>query len=58
MRAYVMTTGALFGLLTLAHVWRIIDESPRLATEPWYIAVTVIAATLCVWAGWLLRRSS
>ena len=58
MRAYVMTTGALFGLLTLAHVWRIIEESPQLATEPWYIAVTVIAATLCVWAGWLLRRSS
>jgi len=53
-----MTTGALFGLLTLAHVWRIIEESPELATEPWYIAITVIAATLCVWAGWLLRRSS
>jgi hypothetical protein len=58
MKAYVMTTGALFGLLTLAHVWRMIEESHQLATEPSYIAITVIAAALCVWAAWLLRRPS
>ena len=31
MRAYVMTTGVLFGLITLAHVWRVIEEGRGLA---------------------------
>jgi hypothetical protein len=61
MKVYVMTTGAIFGLLTLAHLWRIIEESPRLATDPWYVLITVAAAALCLWAWrllWLSRRSS
>ncbi|HEY8131686.1 MAG TPA: hypothetical protein VII12_07315 [Thermoanaerobaculia bacterium] len=57
MKAYVMTTGALFGLLTLAHIWRAIEER-HLATNPWYILITVAAAALCVWAGLLLRRAA
>ena len=32
MKAYVMTTGAAFGLLTLVHIWRVIEEGPHLAT--------------------------
>ncbi len=56
MRAYVMTTGVVFGLLTLAHVWRAIEEGPHLATEPWYVLITVAAATLSLWAWRLLRR--
>ena len=56
MKAYVMTTGALFGLLTLAHIWRIIEESPGLATNPWYILISVISAALSLWAWLLLRR--
>ena len=53
-----MTTGALFGLLTLAHVWRMIEESPQLAKDPFYILITVVAAVLSVWAWRLLRRST
>jgi len=34
MKAYVMITGAVFGLLVLAHVWRVIEEGAHLATEP------------------------
>ena len=30
MKAYIMTTGAVFGLITLAHLLRIIAEGPRL----------------------------
>jgi uncharacterized membrane protein YqjE len=56
MKAYVITTGALFGLLTLVHIWRAIDEAPRLATDPWYILITAIAAALCLWAFRLLWR--
>ena len=55
MKAYVWTTGVLFGVLTLAHILRMIMEDPHLATDPWYILITVIAAALCLWAGLLLR---
>lgn len=57
MKAYVMTTGAVFGLLFLAHIWRVIEEGPHLATEPWYVLITVAAAVLCLWALRLLWRS-
>jgi protein-S-isoprenylcysteine O-methyltransferase Ste14 len=58
MRAYVMTTGALFGLLTLAHLLRIIQEGRHLATDPLYLLITVAAAALCLWAWRLLRHSA
>ena len=57
MKAYLMTTGAIFGLITLAHLWRIIAEWPHLATEPWYVLFTVTAAVLSFWAWRLLRES-
>jgi hypothetical protein len=56
MKAYVMTTGAVFGLLTLAHIWRVIKEAPHLGDEPWYILITLAAAALCLWALRLLWR--
>jgi hypothetical protein len=58
MKAYVMTTGAVFGLITLAHVLRIIAEGPHLVTDPWYVLLTVAAATLCLWAWRLLRLTT
>jgi hypothetical protein len=56
MKAYLWTTGVLFGLVTVAHVWRIAAERPQLAKEPWYIGITILAAALCLWAFRLLRR--
>jgi hypothetical protein len=35
MEAYIMTTGVVFGLLTFAHIWRVIAEKPHLAAKPW-----------------------
>ena len=58
MRAYVMTTGVLFGLLTGVHVWRVLEEDPRLATDPGYVLITLAAAALCLWACLLLRSFS
>lgn len=55
MRNYVITTGALFALITVAHLLRIIDEWPRFATDPWYILLTAAAAGLSLWAWRLLR---
>jgi hypothetical protein len=57
MRTYVMTTGTVFGLLTAAHVWRGIAEGPHLATDPFFVLITVAAAALCFWAWRLLRLS-
>ena len=56
MRAYVRTTGVLFGLLAAVHVWRIFAESSSLATDPWILLSTVVAAALCLWSWRLLRR--
>jgi hypothetical protein len=56
MKAYVTTTGAVFGLLTLVHIWRAIEEGPHLAAQPWYILITGAAAALCIWALCLLWR--
>lgn len=58
MKAYVTTTGVVFGLLTVAHIWRAIEEGPHLATDPWYVLITVAAAALCLWAWRVLWRSS
>jgi len=56
MKAYVMTTGAIFGLLVVAHIWRVIAERPGLAKDPAYILITVAAAVLCLWAWRVLRH--
>jgi hypothetical protein len=54
-KSYVITTGALFGLLTVAHVWRMIAERRELATDPWYVLITIAVAALSVWAWRVLR---
>jgi hypothetical protein len=56
MRTYVITTGVLFGVLTLAHLMRIVTESRALAGDPWYVLITLLTAVLCVWA-WRVFRS-
>lgn len=50
-----MTTGVLFGLIAVAHVWRVFEEGPSLGTDPWYVLLTLVAAGLCLWAWRLLR---
>jgi dolichyl-phosphate-mannose--protein O-mannosyl transferase len=56
MKTYVITTGALFGVVIVAHVWRVIVEGPRLLTDPFYILVTAIAVALFLWACRLTFR--
>jgi tetrahydromethanopterin S-methyltransferase subunit E len=58
MKAYVVTTGVVFGLLVVAHIWRVIVENPALAKDPAYIVITIAAAALCLWAWRLLRPGS
>jgi len=56
MRAYLITTGTVFGLITLAHIWRVLAEGPHLATDPVFALLTVIAAGLSFWAWRLVSR--
>ena len=57
MRAYVMTTGALFGLLTLVHLWRMLGPERGLATESWYVVITFMAAGMSFWAWRVLKQA-
>jgi len=60
MKAYLVTTGTLFGLMAVMHLLRSIAEWRVLATDPWYFlgmaALGLVAAGLSVWAWRLLRR--
>jgi len=58
MKAYVMTTGVIFGLLTLAHLVRMIVEGRHVATDPFFVLLTFASASLCFWAWRLVRHST
>ena len=57
MKAYLITTGTVFGLITAAHIWRMFAEGSHLATDPVFLLLTLLAAGLSFWAWSLLRRS-
>ena len=56
MKAYIITTGVIFGLITIAHLLRFVTEGSRLATEPLFILLTLLSAALCIWAWQVLQR--
>lgn len=58
MKAYVVTTGVVFGLLAVAHAWRAIGEGGQVGRDPWFLVITAAAAGLSLWAFTVLRRSS
>ena len=58
MKAYLLTTGIAFGLIVIAHVWRVIAESASLASDPGFIVLTLVAAGMCGWAFYLVRSST
>jgi len=57
-KAYLVTTGTIFGLLAVAHLVRTIAEWHRLSAEPGFIlegpGIGIIAAVLSLWA-WRLH---
>jgi hypothetical protein len=57
MKVYVTITGVLFALITLAHFWRMIYAEPHLATDPWYLLLTALAAGFAIWAAKLIWRT-
>jgi hypothetical protein len=59
MKAYLITTGVIFGLLTVLHVWRMFSETGFHGDrDPWFIGITLISAGFAIWAFQLLRKTS
>ena len=60
MKAYLISTGSIFGLLAGAHLVRTFAEWRRLAADPGFWiegpGIGLVAGALCVWAWRLLRR--
>jgi tetrahydromethanopterin S-methyltransferase subunit E len=55
-KAYVATTGVIFGLIVVAHAWRAIEEGSAMAMHPDFIALTAAAAALAFWS-WRVFKS-
>ena len=62
MKAYLIITGTIFGLLAAMHVVKAIDERQSLTTNPGYFlamaAMGALAGVLSVWAWRLLARQT
>jgi hypothetical protein len=58
MKSYLITTGTVFALVAIAHVWRVVSESNLLAADPWFVLLTVVCAAMAGWAFTLLRRTT
>ena len=56
MKAYVILTSVIFGLVTIAHIWRAMEEGSHLMKEPFFLLLTLLAAALCVWGARLAWR--
>jgi hypothetical protein len=62
MKKYLITTGTLFGLLALVHVWKAIAEWPSQGVSLGFLVemtiVVVLPGALSWWAWRLLRKLS
>ena len=58
MKAYIITSGAIFALIAIAHIIRVAMESTRILHEPIFLLLTLLAAALSIWAFVVLRRVS
>jgi hypothetical protein len=60
MKAYLLISGTLFGLLAVEHMIRVVDKWRELTTDPWFVLaqmfILVISVVLSVWA-WRLHRT-
>ena len=57
MKAYLITTGIVFSLIAAIHIWRLFAEGARMASEPLFVLLTLVAAGLAIWAWALLKRA-
>ena len=58
MKTYLAISGAIFGLVVVAHVLRLLQEGAAPVAEPIFVISTLLSAGLCVWAFVLLRTAA
>ena len=56
MRAYIATTAVIFGLVFLAHLFRLYMEGMYPLHEVWWVLLTLLALALTIWGFGILRR--
>jgi hypothetical protein len=56
MKAYVVTSGAVFALVFAAHIWRAIAEGVSQTRSPVFMLTTAAAFALVLWA-WRVART-
>lgn len=56
MKLFLITAGTVFGLVVVAHIARVVAE-PRMVREPWFLALTLVAAALSAWAWRLVWKT-
>jgi len=56
MKAFLVTASVAFALIVAVHLWRLLEEGSGVLANPWFVVSTVVAALLCGWAFFLLRR--
>lgn len=54
LKAYLITSGLIFALITGLHIWRMIAEGHA---DPLMILLTLLPAALCIWAFALVWKS-
>lgn len=61
-KAFLITTGVLFGLMAAVHVWRVIVEWPHSTVSLGFVlgmsALIAVPGVLSWWAFWCLRNLS
>ena len=61
MKAYLSTTGAIFGIMAVLHIWRAAAEWPHEMPGAGFLtlmaALIVIPAALALWAFLLLQKT-
>jgi hypothetical protein len=55
MRAYLLTTGTLFAVIVVAHVFEVLDRRSVFASD---VLVLAVSAGLSVWAWRLARKAA
>ena len=58
MKAYVITTATIFGILAVSLLWRMLAVDRSLATSPTFVAVTAISGAMCLWALVAIARAN
>jgi len=56
MKPFLIVAGAVFGLIVVAHLARMVVE-PHVARDPSYWLLTIVAAVLSAWAWGLWWRA-